>query len=116
MNNDPTIQAIGDALKQAITTALVPLQTTKEVRLDAFDEMYKQCDALAVALKGREYIPKTLLNEIYSAAQIILAEAPYAKGRTTELEQIGRKMQQCFDLILIDESPADRVPSVPRIC
>ena len=109
------IQAIADELREAITGFVVPLQTTKVLNRDAFAVLNQLCEKLAHALKGTDLVSKSLLNELYVTIQVIRAEAPYVRGETSLLQEMAAKLEYCFALILRNESPADRVPGVPRI-
>lgn len=110
-----TIEEIGNKLKEAITNFLVPLQTVKIVKSEAFEILRQQAEALALSLKDVESVPKHLLNELYVTIQIIRNEAPYAKGEKALLEQMAAKLEMCFALILRNEVSTERKPGVPRI-
>ena len=109
------IQTITDDLREAITSFLVPLQTTRILNRNAFLTLNKAVEALAQALKGTDYVSKAVLNEMYVTIQVMRAEAPYFKEETASIQEMADKLEYCFALILRNESPSDRVPGVPRI-
>jgi len=116
MNSIEDITTIhGNAIREAVTKFLVPLQTTRIIKRDAFEELANAVKAFAKALKGHDLVPKSLLNEIYTSMQVLRNEAPHFRGETATLEDMANQLEMVLGLILIGESPDDRVPGVPRI-
>ena len=115
MNHIDDITTIhGNAIREAVTKFLVPLQTTRIIRRDAFEELSNAVRALARALKGHDLVPKSLLNEIYTTMQVLRNEAPHFRGETAALEDMANQLEVILGLVLVGESPDDRVPGVPR--
>lgn len=112
MNETP--QAIGNALREAITDLLVPIQTTKRINLAAFDRLHEEALRLVRAYKGIDDVSKSLLRELLGTYSILRNEAPYFGKDKQTLEDMATKVEACFRLILADEVPEDRQPGVPR--
>jgi hypothetical protein len=114
-NIDDIISTNGHRLREAVSTFLVPLQTTRVLKRNAFDALAVEVKDLAKLRKGHELVPKALLNEIYGTMQVLRNEAPYFKGETATLEDMANQLEMTLGLILVGESHEDRVPGVPRI-
>lgn len=104
---DDINSTLGHRIREAVSKFLIPLQTTREIKRDAFEELSAAIKALAKALKGHDLVPKSLLNEVYGSMQV--------KGETAMLEDMANQLEMSLGLILIGESHEDRVPGVPRI-
>jgi hypothetical protein len=94
---------------------LLSIQTVRIVDVEAFQEIDRESEELALALKGHPLVPKSLLNELRTATKVLRAEAPYVEGKKNLLIKMADRLEMTFDLILIDECYGDRVPGVPRI-
>jgi len=94
---------------------LLNVQTVRVVDAAAFEKVDREAAELARTLKGQSLVPKSLLNELRSAIKVLRAEAPYMGGGRNDLVRMADKLEMTFDLILIGETPEDRVPGVPRI-
>ena len=112
--NESTEQLDG-ALRIAVVNFLTPLQTTRIIKHDAFEILISAAKELARALKGHEFVSKSLLNELYRSVGILRSEAPYFKDETAVLEKMANQLDLTIALILMNESPEDRIPGVPRI-
>lgn len=109
------IEKLSDDLCRNISDFLIPLQTTRIVKRDAYEAVDQSARMLARALKGSSLVPKALLNELYVTVQILRAEAPYVKGEKAILESMANQIEMTFSLILKDEAHEDRLPGVPRV-
>lgn len=112
---DDIISTTGQRLREAVSNFLIPLQTTRVLKRDAFETLAAESKGLAKQLKGHDLVPKALLNEIYGTMQVLRNEAPYFKGETATLEDMANQLEMTLGLIFIGESHEDRVPGVPRI-
>jgi hypothetical protein len=112
---DDITSTSGPRIREAVSNLLIPLQTTRVVKREAFDELNNSVKTLAKQLKGHDLVPKSLLNEVYGTMQVLRNEAPYFKGETAALEDMAKQLEKTLGLILIGESHEDRVPGVPRI-
>jgi hypothetical protein len=101
--------------REAVTDAIYPLQTTREVKVDEFVRLEKAAAALAVLLKGHDLVPKSALRELWGTVQVLRNEAPYFGGERDRLESVASKVEEYFGCILVDELPEDRVTGVPRV-
>jgi hypothetical protein len=106
---------IGDQLKEAVSRFLVPLQTTRLIKEDAFRELHESALRLVYACRNREEVPKSLLRELQVSYLVLRSEAPHFGDKKSLLEGMADKIELCFSLILRDEIPEDRRPGVPRI-
>jgi hypothetical protein len=109
------IDQVADELRKNITNFIVPLQTTRVVRADAFEAINRSARTLARILRGSPLVQKSLLNELFVTAQILRAEAPYLKGESAKLSGMADQIETTFALILKGEAHEDRVPGVPRV-
>lgn len=112
---DDIISTNGSRIREAVSNFLIPLQTTRVLKRDAFEELAASVKLLTQQLKGHDLVPKSLLNEIYGTVQVLRNEAPYFKGESPTLEDMANQLEMSLGLILIGESHEDRVPGVPRI-
>ncbi len=112
---DSSLLEIGENLKRAITTFVVPIQTTKEVNEVAFSDLEECAMSLVRACKFKENIPKSLLRELLAVFTILRNEAAYLGAKAGRVEEMANSIEACFRLILADEVPEDRQPGVPRI-
>ena len=110
-----TDEEIAPELREAFTSFFVPLQTTRRVDVAAFERLHALSVELLHSYKGKDLVSKSLLNELYSAPRIIRAESVHRKTGREMLEQMADKLEMCFGLLLLDETPEDRKPGVPRI-
>jgi hypothetical protein len=101
--------------KVHLSRFLLSIQTVRIVDLEAFQEIDREAEELALALKGRPLVPKSLLNELRTATKVLRAEAPYIEGGKNPLVKMADMLEMTFDLILIDKCNGDRAPGVPRI-
>jgi len=106
---------IGPQLREAITQFIVPLQTMQPVNVAAFERLYALAIDLLHCYKGKEYVSKSLLNELHTSVKIIVAETAHRAKERQVMEDMASKLQMCIDLLLIGETPEDRKPGVPRI-
>ncbi len=95
--------------------ALTKLQIGKAVDRHLLQNILLGIKTLTVMLQSEKLIPKAALNEIRSMIKVLNAEAPYFSGETDFLKKTAEEMEFSFDLILMGENHADRVPGVPRI-
>jgi hypothetical protein len=112
---DKQIESTASDLREAISDFLIPFQTTRVVKRDAFQRMHGHAQELMRLLKGTEMVSKFLLNELFTVPLVIRAESPYFKDERQELEEMANQIELCFSLILKGEAPEDRVPGVPRV-
>jgi hypothetical protein len=110
-----SIESTTAAFREAITKFIVPLQTTRVIKMNEFDAMDKSARELTSLLKGNELVSKSLLNEFFITVQVIRNEAPYFGKDSVQLEELARKIEYYLGLILTDETPEQRIPGVPRI-
>ena len=108
-----SVQEIEEELKLKITQAVVPIQTKRPVDATLVRGLVTTAGELATTLKGRDMMPRTVLNELYVLIQILRAEAPH--GEADLLNGTADQLEHTFALILRGETPADRHPGVPRV-
>jgi hypothetical protein len=106
---------IGPQLRDAITQFLVPLQTMQPVNVAAFERLHALAVDLLHCYKDKEYVSKSLLHELHTSIKIITAETAHRAKERQVLEDMTAKLQMCFDLLLIGETPEKRNPGIPRI-
>ncbi|MEI8326615.1 MAG: hypothetical protein WCH44_14855 [Betaproteobacteria bacterium] len=108
------IDQVAHEIERSTFELIVPLQTTKEIKQDAFVALDKAARDLARLLKGSELIPRKILANLDMAAGILEAEAPYSRDQALVLE-MSRKLRLSFGLILGGECQEDRQPGAPRV-
>ena len=69
-----SIETTAAALREMITNAVVPLQTTRVFKADAFAAMEKEARELTRLLKGQELVSKRLLNELFVVVIVLRNE------------------------------------------
>lgn len=114
MTND-SIERAAASFREAITRSIVPLQTTREVKVDEFARLEEVAAELAALLKGHELVSKSLLKEFRMSARVLRNEAPYFAAERAKIDSLAQKFEYYLDLILMDEAPGQRVPGVPRV-
>lgn len=98
------IEETAAALRQAITTAIVPLQTTREFEPEAFAAIEEAARELTRLLKGCELVSKALLNELFVTVNILRNEAPYFQVERAPLAEIADRIEYCLSLILTNRT------------
>lgn len=108
-----TIESIEIDLKEGITAVLVPLQTTRVVDAAGLERLVQWASEGAAVLKGRDQLPRSFLNELYVAAQVLRREGQH--NEQAVLPAVADRLESVFALILVGESPRDRQPGSPRV-
>jgi hypothetical protein len=80
----------------------------------AFRALLDHLSRKAEAIKDDYVISKQVLRSLRNAASAIRNQAPYVPLARDNLV-LADKFEMLLDLMIIGESPADRVPGVPRI-
>jgi len=108
------IENVCQEMLKHIADLLMPLRTTKEVRVDAFEGLDRTSRELAKLLKESDFIPRSAFKELYSAGRVLEAEAPYSKDPEL-IRSMAAKIQKTADLIIWGECYEDHKPGVPRM-
>jgi hypothetical protein len=108
------VDRVGAEMKRNIFDFVSHLQTTKEIKLDAFEKIDQSSRELTKLLKGSEMLPRKWLYELDMAAGILEAEAPYAEDAKL-IEEMASKLRMTFGIIICGECHNDRKPGVMRI-
>lgn len=109
------LDIVVEEYKTTVTRCLLPILNFGRVDVDGLSMLELQAAAIAKLLKGRELLPRQVLNEIYQTVGIIRGELPHRKDdEHRQLEQTANKLEMIFWLILKGECLDDRVPGVPR--
>lgn len=112
--NDPIALAAA-RFREAITRAIVPLQTTRTILADELITLEKTAGEVAKLLKGHDLVSKSLLNEFLVSARVLRNEAAFFGNERSRIEGVAQKIEDYLALILRDEVPGLRVPGVPRV-
>lgn len=99
----------------AVTRAIVPLQTLREVRTEQFALLEKSIVKVMGLLKGQQMVSKSLLNDLFGTIQVIRNEAQEFETDRLILEDVANKIEFYFFLILKDETPDERKAGIPRV-
>lgn len=110
------LDTLVEEYKNTLTRCLLPILNFGRVDTDALAMLEAQVAGIAKLLKGRELLPRQVLNEIYRTIGVIRGKLPHRKeDEHKQLEQTANKLEMTFWLILKGECLDDRVPGVPRI-
>jgi hypothetical protein len=101
------IETAAAALRESITRAIFPLQTTRVFSADAFAAMDQNARVLVDLLKGHALVSKRLLNEYWLLMHILRNEAPYFKAEQQRLEALGETIEQYLHFILENKTVAE---------
>jgi hypothetical protein len=110
-----TVEIAAQRYREVAFEAIAPMQIMKGVSRPKFEMLHDAAASLATALKDKEEISKSLLNELYSTIQVLRNEAPHQKADREYLESLANRLEYCFGLILLGEDHSDRIPGKPRI-
>ncbi|QKH38518.1 hypothetical protein FOC84_27730 [Achromobacter pestifer] len=109
-----TIEDVAADLRSSGAEFVMALQTTKEIKRQAFERLDKASRELARLLRGAEQLPRNIINDLYITAKILENEAPYSQDSAL-VSQMAGTLYMTFDLILLGESHEDRLPGIPRV-
>lgn len=90
------------------------LLTADTFDLSAFRSLLGYLSEKAEAIKGEHVISKQVLGSMRAAASAIRSRATYVQQAHDNLG-LAAEFDILLDLMIIGESPQDRVPGVPRI-
>lgn len=108
------IERVGGEMCRHIFDFLLPLQTSKEINEDVFEKLDQSSREWARLLKGSQAIPRAPFKELYSAARVLVAEAPYSKNADL-IQEMASKLHMTADLIVWGQCHEDRQPGVPQV-
>ncbi|WP_241047424.1 hypothetical protein [Achromobacter xylosoxidans] len=107
-------EAVAEELRSSGAELVMALQSTKEIKAQAFERLDKASRELAGLLRGSEQLPRQIVNDLYVTAKILENEAPYSKDSEL-VGQMACSLFMTFDLILLGESHEDYRPGTPRV-
>lgn len=110
MNN---IEDVAAELRSSGAELVMALQSTKEIKRQAFERLDNASRELATLLRGSEQLPRQIVNDLYITAKILENEAPYSKDHEL-VSHMARELYMTFDIILLGESHEDYRSGVPR--
>lgn len=90
------------------------LLTAEAFAVSAFRALLDYLSEKAEAVKGEHVISKQVLGSLRNAASVIRSQAPYVQQARENLV-LADEFEMLLDLMIIGESPRDRVPGVPRV-
>ncbi|WP_457447618.1 hypothetical protein [Roseateles sp. P5_E4] len=108
-----SIEDVAAELRSSGAELVTALQTTREIKQQAFERLDQASRELARLLKGADQLPRQIVNDLYLTAKILENEAPYSKDNA-RVGQMASALYMTFDLILLGESHEDRRSGVPR--
>ncbi|EJO29431.1 hypothetical protein [Achromobacter marplatensis] len=109
-----SIEGVATEMRRSGAELVMALQSTKEIKQQAFERLDKASRELAELLRGSEQLPRQIVNDLYLTAKILENEAPHSKD-TTLVSQMACALYMTFDLILLGESHEDYHPGMPRV-
>ncbi len=108
------VESVAAELRSSGAELVMALQSTKEIKQQAFDRLDKASRELATVLRGAELLPRQIVNDLYITAKILENEAPYSKDEEL-VHQMAYTLYETFDIILLGESHDDYRPGIPRV-
>ena len=90
------------------------LLTSQSFDATAFAALREHLSRKAEAVKDEHVISKQVVGSLRNAASAIRNQAPYVLQARKNLA-LADEFEMLLDLMIIGESPGDRVPGVPRI-
>jgi hypothetical protein len=103
-------------LREAVSAFLYPLKTTREVKKEAFARLESLASESTRIGKSDDLLSKELLREVFVTARLIEPEEEFvAVADRAVLGSMREKLDRLVYLLVIGESPEDRVPGVPRV-
>lgn len=100
-----------DELDQRATLRLLAAETFD---ISAFTDLWDYLSQKAEVIKRDYVISKQVLGSLRNAANAIRNQAPYVP-LARENMALADKFEMLMDLMIIGESPSDRIPGMPRI-
>ncbi|WP_175131457.1 hypothetical protein [Achromobacter pulmonis] len=108
------IEGVAAELRSSGAELVMALQSTKEIKQQAFERLDRASRELAILLRGAEQLPRQIVNDLYITAKILENEAPYSKDNEL-VRQMAYTLYKTFDIILLGESHDDYRPGIPRV-
>lgn len=102
-----------ELLKKSGSEFIYPLKMGGKINEEAFNNLLLVAEEITRVFKNDEFVPKRLLSEIYLLSVGIDCENYHHKSDL--LDDMSRKIMQCFNLIIAGESVDDIKPKGPRI-
>lgn len=114
--NSPTeeIEHLADELQRHVFDLIVPLQTTRDLNLHAFDAAEDAARELARTLKGSTLLPRKCLHLLDMAAQTLESAALYAKD-SAFVQQMAMALRGTLTLIIWGECHDDYKSRASRL-
>lgn len=103
-----------ERFKTELGATLFRVQSERSVDVSSIQPIEMLAADVAALAKSHPMLPKSMLNEFRTAIRILRNEAA-AIPRPATLIQLADALDVVFDLILMGETPQDRVPGRPRI-
>lgn len=101
--------------EEELADFLNTVQSKQEIRSSSIESLNKAMNEVAISAKAQPLLPRKLLWAFRTGTKVLVAEIPYANTNANALKQFSSQLEYVMDLILLGESPSDRVPGVPRI-
>jgi hypothetical protein len=112
--NSSDFDKLENRFKEELGDFLFQLPPVGVVDVAAIPRICEAAEEISRALKGEPLVSKSLLWDFRATTKILRAEAPYMREHTERLIEMADRLEGIFDLILLGESPEDRVPGMPR--
>jgi hypothetical protein len=101
--------------EEKLAELLIKVQTKQRFESASIDELNAEMNDIAASAKAQQLLPRKLLWAFRTGTKVLDAEIPYIKTNANELTQLASRLEYIMDLILLGESPSDRISGVPRI-
>lgn len=102
-------------LKAALSDLLLPIQAFRGFDPAAAKRVEAEITLIPRLLKGTDLLPRSLLNEMRTAARVLSNEAPHAEENRRQLIELSGNIEMAIDLIFLGESFEDRGGGLPRV-
>ncbi|KTE41452.1 MULTISPECIES: hypothetical protein [unclassified Sphingopyxis] len=94
--------------------ATIRLLASESFDATAFAALKDYLSGKAEAIKSEHVVSKQVLGVLRDASKAIRNQAPYVPQARDNLS-LADEFEMILDLMIIGESPSDRIPGVPRI-
>ena len=91
-----SIESVAAELRSSGAELVLALQTTKEIKQQAFERLDNASRELARLLRRSEQLPRRIVNDLYITAKILENEAPYSKNSVL-VSQMAFALYMTFD-------------------
>ncbi|HEJ9539863.1 hypothetical protein I4607_11360 [Proteus mirabilis] len=102
-----------DAIKNEEMKSFYPLKMGENITAESFEKLIELAEESTNIYKNEEFIPKSLLKELYLISVGITSEN--YRLQDDEMASVAERIMNCFNLLIDGKAVTDIVPDGPRI-